>query len=312
MRYTYLAAAAGALLGLTAATAHAADPASCKVVRFSDIGWTDVTATTALTSMILKDLGYAPKITVLSVPVTYQSLKNKDLDVFLGNWMPSMEADRKPFTEDKSIDVLGANLEGAKYTLAVPQYTYDKGLKDFADIQKFGKDLNWKIYGIEPGNDGNRHVLDLIKDKKMGFEKFSLVESSEQGMLAQVEKDYRNKKPIVFLGWEPHPMNKKFKMDYLTGGDDTFGPNFGGATVYTNVRAGYTSECPNVGKLLANLKFTLAGEDVMMDDILSKNMDPGKAAALWLKANKPVLATWLNGVTTFDGKPALPAVQSKL
>ncbi len=312
MRLSTLAAAAAALLGLAAGTAQAADPASCKAVRMSDIGWTDVTATTALTSLILKDLGYAPKITVLSVPVTYQSLKNKDLDVFLGNWMPSMEADRKPFTDDKSIDVLGANLEGAKYTLAVPEYLYEKGLKDFADIQKFGKELNFKIYGIEPGNDGNRHVLDLIKDKKLGFEKFSLVESSEQGMLSQVEKDYRGKKPIVFLGWEPHPMNKKFKMEYLTGGDDTFGPNFGGATVYTNVRAGYVADCPNVGKLLANLKFDLASEDAMMDSILNKNMDPGKAVAQWLKANKGALTKWLDGVTTFDGKPGLAAVQAKL
>lgn len=310
MDFRYIAAAA--LLGLNASAALAADPDSCKTVRFSDIGWTDVTATTATASVILKDLGYTPKITVLSVPVTYQSLKNKDLDVFLGNWMPSMEADRKPYTEDKSIDVLGANLEGAKYTLAVPHYTYDKGVHDFADIQKIGKELNWKIYGIEPGNDGNRHVLDLIKDKRMGFEKFSLVESSEQGMLAQVEKDVRQKKPIVFLGWDPHPMNKKFKMDYLTGGDDTFGPNFGGATVYTNVRTGYVAQCPNVGKLLANLKFTLAAEDAMMDDILSHNMDPAKAAAKWLKANKPTLAQWLDGVTTFDGKPGLAQVESKL
>ena len=30
----------------------------------------------------------------------------------------------------------------------------------------------------------------------------------------------RGKEPIVFLGWEPHPMNTKFKMAYLTGGDD--------------------------------------------------------------------------------------------
>lgn len=312
MRHTYLAAAAGALLGLAAAQAQAADPESCKTVKFSDIGWTDVTATTALTSLILKDLGYTPKVTVLSVPVTYQSLKNKDIDVFLGNWMPSMEADRKPFTDDKSIDVLGANLEGAKYTLAVPQYTYDKGLKDFSDIQKFGKDLKYKIYGIEPGNDGNRHVLDLIKDKKMGFEKFTLVESSEQGMLAEVEKDYRGKKPIVFLGWEPHPMNTQFKMQYLTGGDDTFGPNFGGATVYTNTRVGYSAECPNVGKLLANLKFTLTAENTMMDSILTKKMNETKAAQAWLKANKGVLTTWLDGVTTFDGKPGLPAVEGKL
>jgi glycine betaine/proline transport system substrate-binding protein len=312
MRRRYLAAAVAAVAGLLAVSAQAADPAACKVVRFSDIGWTDVTATTALTSLILKDLGYQPKITVLSVPVTYQSLKNKDLDVFLGNWMPSMEADRKPFTDDKSIDVLNANLEGAKYTLAVPQYLYDKGLHDFSDIQKFGKELNYKIYGIEPGNDGNRHVLDLIKDNRDGLGKFQLVESSEQGMLAQVEKDYRSKKPIVFLGWEPHPMNKVFKMAYLTGGDDTFGPNFGGATVYTNVRAGYASECPNVGKFLNNVKFSLGGENEMMDMILNKKMDPSKAASTWLKAHKDVLATWLDGVTTFDGKPGLAAVQSKL
>ncbi len=313
MRRTYLAAAAAAaLIGLGATAASAADPASCKVVRMSDIGWTDVTATTALTGVLLKDLGYQPKITVLSVPVTYQSLKNKNLDVFLGNWMPSMEADRKPFTDDKSVDVLKANLEGAKYTLAVPQYLYDKGLHDFSDIQKFGKELNYKIYGIEPGNDGNRHVLDIIKANTDGLGKFQLVESSEQGMLSEVERDYRAKKPIVFLGWEPHPMNKMFKMAYLTGGDDTFGPNYGGATVYTNVRAGYVDECPNVGKLLSNEQFSLAGEDEMMDMILNKKMDPSKAVTVWLKGHKDVLTTWLNGVTTIDGKPGLPAVQSKL
>ena len=312
MRRTMLAAAAGALLGLAAPAARAADPASCKVVRLSDISWTDVTATTALTGMILKDLGYQPKITVLSVPVTYQSLKNKNLDVFLGNWMPSMEADRKPFVDDRSVDVLNANLEGAKYTLAVPQYLYDNGLHDFSDIQKFGKDLNYRIYGIEPGNDGNRHVLDLIKENRWGLGKFQLVESSEQGMLSQLEKDYRGKKPIVLLGWEPHPMNTMYRISYLTGGDDTFGPNFGGATVYTNVRAGYAQECPNVARLLQNEKFSLAGEDEMMNLILNKKMDPAKAVAVWARKNRDAIRPWLDGVTTADGKPGWTAVQSRL
>jgi glycine betaine/proline transport system substrate-binding protein len=313
MRIRLIAALlAGAWVSLPGAAAIAADPASCKTVRFSDIGWTDVTVTTALTATILKDLGYAPKITVLSVPVTYTSLKNKDLDVFLGNWMPSMEADRKPYTDDKSIDVMPANLEGAKYTLAVPTYLYDQGLHDFADIGKFGKDLNYKIYGIEPGNDGNRHVLDIIKANQFGLGKFQLVESSEQGMLAEVERAVRAKKPIVFLGWEPHPMNKQFKMSYLTGGDDTFGPNYGGATVFTNTRAGYAEECPNVAKLLNNIKFSLEGEDTMMGAVLQKKEDPNKAVREWLKANPAVLTAWLDGVTTLDGKPGLAAVKSKM
>jgi glycine betaine/proline transport system substrate-binding protein len=310
MRHTMLAA--GLLIGLAAATARASEPASCKVVRFSDIGWADVAATTAVASLILKDLGYTPKIIELTVPATYQSMKTKDLDVFLGNWMPGMEADRKPFVDDKSVDVLGANLQGAKFTLAVPQYTYDKGLHDFADIARYGKELGWKIYGIEPGNDGNQHVLDLIKDAKLGLDKFQLVETSEQGMLSELDKAYRGKKPIVFIGWQPHPMNRNFKIAYLTGGDDSFGPNYGGATVYTNLRGGYAAECPNVGKLLANLRFDLAGEDAMMDAILDKKQDPGKAALAWLRGHKEVLKVWLDGVTTSDGKPGLPAVAAKL
>ena len=86
------------MLGLAgASTAFAAEPASCKTPRFSDVGWTDITATTAIASRLLEGLGYTPKTQVLSVPVTYTSMKNKDVDVFLGNWMPAMEADRKPY-----------------------------------------------------------------------------------------------------------------------------------------------------------------------------------------------------------------------
>jgi glycine betaine/proline transport system substrate-binding protein len=310
MRHSCIAAAVGLLLGL-AGPARAADPASCRTVRFADIGWVDVSATTALTALILRDLGYTPKITELSVPATYQGLKDKSLDVFLGNWMPGMAADRKPFVDDKSVDVLGPNLEGARFTLAVPEYTYDKGLHDFADIEKFGKELGYRIYGIEQGNEGNQHVLDLIREKKFGLEKFQLVEGGEQAMLAQVEHAYHAKKPIVFLGWQPHPMNRRFKMAYLAGGDDTFGPEFGGAAAFTNVRAGYAAECPNVAKLLGQEKFSLAAEDSMMEAILDKKQDPARAAQAWLRANNAVLKIWLDDVTTFDGKPGLPAVEAK-
>lgn len=311
MRFVTMMAAAGVVAAL-AGPANAADPAGCKAVRLSDVGWTDITATTATVALVLKGLGYEPKVDVLSVPVTYQSLGNKNIDVFLGNWMPSMEADRKPFIEAKSVEVVRANLEGAKYTLAVPAYLYDKGLKSFADIAKFKKELGDKIYGIEPGNDGNRLVLDMIKDDKFGLKGFELVESSEQGMLAQVEKATRKNEPIVFLGWEPHPMNTKFKMKYLEGGDDVFGPNYGGATVFTNVRANYLAECPNVGQLLKNVSFTLKMENEIMGYILFDKMDPEKAAQKWVKANPAVLDAWLKDVKSLDGKPGRAAAKQSL
>ncbi|MBN3824989.1 glycine/betaine ABC transporter substrate-binding protein, partial [Burkholderia sp. Ac-20384] len=37
-----------------------------------------------------------------------------------------------------------------------------------------------------------------------------------------------------------------------------------------------------------------------------------QAATEWLKRNTSMLDTWLAGVTTFDGKPALPAVKGYL
>ncbi|MGH8130949.1 MAG: glycine/betaine ABC transporter substrate-binding protein, partial [Steroidobacteraceae bacterium] len=46
--------------------ARAAEPETCRTVRFSDIGWTDVTATTGLASHLVHVLGYEPEVTVLS------------------------------------------------------------------------------------------------------------------------------------------------------------------------------------------------------------------------------------------------------
>ncbi|MEO1161095.1 MAG: choline ABC transporter substrate-binding protein [Pseudomonadota bacterium] len=289
---------------------HASLSAACKAVRFSDVGWTDITATTATATVVLKALGYEPVTQVLSVPVTYSSLKNKDIDVFLGNWMPTMEADIKPYREDGTVESIGANLEGAKYTLAVPKYTYDAGLKTFQDIAKFKDQLGGKIYGIEPGNDGNRLILDMIEKGTFDLKGFEVVESSEAGMLSAVAKAGRKKEHLVFLGWEPHPMNANFEMAYLEGGDDVFGPNLGGATVHTNVRKGYVADCPNAGKLISNLKFTLQMENEIMGAILNDGTDPEKAATTWLKANPGVLDGWLAGVTTFDGGDGMAAAKS--
>ncbi|UHS61984.1 choline ABC transporter substrate-binding protein [Agrobacterium vaccinii] len=307
-----LAAAVSAMALFTTA-ASAAEPASCGTVRFSDVGWTDITATTATASVILKSLGYETDVKILSVPVTYTSLKNKDIDVFLGNWMPTMEGDIKAYRDDKSVETIRENLTGAKYTLATNAKGAELGIKDFKDIAAHSDDLGGKIYGIEPGNDGNRLILGMVEKDSFGLKSFDVVESSEQGMLAQVARAEKSGDPIVFLGWEPHPMNSNFKLTYLTGGDDVFGPNLGGATIYTNARAGYVQECPNVGTFLKNLSFTLPMENEIMGKILNDGAEGEVAATEWLKANPSVIEPWLAGVKTKDGSAdALPAAKKAL
>ena len=284
----------------------------CETVRFADVGWTDITATTAVTSELLKGLGYKTKTDLLSVPVTYSSMANGDIDVFLGNWMPTMEGDIAKYREAGTVETVRANLEGAKYTLAVPKYVYDAGVKSFADLAKHADKFKDRIYGIEPGNDGNRHIQDMIDSDAFGLKDFSLVESSEAGMVSQVSRAVRRNQWIVYLGWAPHPMNSNVEMEYLSGGDDFFGPNYGGANVYTNVRQDYLSECQNVGQLLKNLEFSLEMENQLMEAILNQKQKPAKAAQEWLNANPQQFEAWLEGVKTLDGKDAKQAITSYL
>jgi glycine betaine/proline transport system substrate-binding protein len=296
----------GAGLLATSTAAQAGDAESCKAVRFADVGWTDIQVITGIAGILFDGLGYSSEVKTLSVPVTYASLKNKDIDVFLGNWMPSMTADIKPYLEDKSVEQLPPNLEGAGYGIVVPQYVADAGIKSIADLAANKDKFSGKFYGIESGNDGNRTIQSIIDDPKNGLSGWEVVESSEAGMLTEAEKAMKNNEWIMFLGWTPHPIMGDMKISYLSG-VDTYG--FGPAKVHTNVRAGYLGECPNAGKLISNLKFNLKMEGDMMAPVLKDGKDPKVVAMEWIKANPDSIKAWLDGVTTMDGGDAMAAVQ---
>lgn len=295
---------------LGAGTAAAADAASCKAVRMAEPGWNDLAFTTGIGMVLLKGLGYEPASSLLGVDVIYLSLKNRDLDVFLGYWDPAMITYAKSYMDDGTVETVATNLTGAKYTFAVPAYAWEAGVKDFRDLQKFADRFERKLYGIEPGS--NQLMLDAVNDPALGLKGWEVVESSEQGMLAEVKRHEKDKSFIVFQGWAPHPMNTQFDMKYLTGGDTFYGPDFGAATVSTQVRKGYMQECPNVGQLLKNLVFDVDFENRGMGYLMTDGLAPEEAAIRAIKDDPKRLEAWLSGVTTLDGKPGLDAVRASL
>ncbi|MGO4355137.1 choline ABC transporter substrate-binding protein [Rhizobium sp. RAF36] len=305
---TKIAAMFFAILGCS--SAHAQDAPECKKVRIADLGWTDIMLTNNTAEFILDALGYEATQTLLGMDVTYMSLKNGEMDVFQGNWRPFQDAQYKPFFDQRSVEVLGTNLEGAKFTLAVPKYVADAGIKDFGDLASHGDQFEKQIYALEPGS--NTVLLDMIAANRHELGQWKVVESSEAGMLTQVKRAIARKQWIVFLGWEPHPMNLDYDMSYLTGGDVEFGPNFGGATVRTIARKGYAKACPNVAKLFSNLVFNLEYENHGMQMIIDQGQDAPVAAREMMRLNPQMLDKWLAGVTTFDGKPALPVIKGAL
>lgn len=308
MRTTRIAVLATILAG--PAFAQAAD--ECRTIAMSDPGWTDITSTNAIASTLLDAMGYEAEVGNLSVPITYEAMKEGELDVFLGNWMPAQAQFREELEGSGAAEELAQNLEGAKFTLAVPSYVAEEGVSDFSQLAEHSEEFDGRIYGIESGAPANESLLGMIEANDFDLGEWDLVESGEQAMLAQVDRAARGEDWIVFLAWAPHPMNTAHDLTYLSGGDDYFGPDFGGATVHTLARSGWSEACPNAATFFGNLVFTVEMENEMMRLILDEGMDPEEAAQTYLSENPDVIEPWLEGVTTAEGEPALPAVQSTL
>ncbi|MTI08740.1 choline ABC transporter substrate-binding protein [Curvivirga aplysinae] len=283
---------------------------SCDLVRMAEPGWTDLALTTGTASVILKGLGYDTETKVLGIPVIYEAMVNRDLDVFLGYWDPAMETYFATYKDTGKIKTIHKNLDGAKFTFAVPKFVYEAGVTDFSDLKEHADKFDKKLYGLEAGS--NELMFDVINDTKFGITDWEVIESSEQGMLAQVDRSIRRNKWIAFVGWAPHPMNTRFEIEYLTGGDDHYGPNFGGASVYTQVRETYIDECPNVSKLLSQLTFDVPMESKGMGYILEDGMSPEEAGILLIKENANLLDGWLKNVKTQDGADGLTSVKKSL
>lgn len=300
--------AAGLAIAATSLQTQAED-AQCATVKLGDPGWSDIAVTNGIASLLLENLGYKVETQTLAVPIIYAGLQKGQVDAFLGNWMPAQQSNYDKFVATGEVDKVVENLAGTEYTLAVPTYAFDAGVKNFADLEKFADKFERKIYGIASGSPANESIKQMIAANEFGLKDWQLVESSEQAMLVQVGRAVKRDKFVVFLGWTPHPMNVQYAMNYLKGGEKYFGAS---GSVNTLTRKGYAQECPNAGKLLSNLTFTQEMENDIMDQVLSKEASNADAIKTWLRANPWVIESWLKGVNTRDGGDGQQAIVAAL
>ncbi|WP_079435106.1 choline ABC transporter substrate-binding protein [Zoogloea sp. LCSB751] len=307
-------ALAAAAVSATASAAAPVDAPACQTVRLASPGWADIDATNALAGAVLKGLGYRPAVQTLSVPVTYQGLKSGQVDVFLGNWMPAQRELTEPFFRQGQVERLATNLDKARFTLAVPDYVAKAGVRSFADLQAHADKFGKRFYGIEPGAPANQILRQMIAGKAYGLSGWTLVESGDAALLAQLERSFKSDaKPwMVFLAWEPHVINTRFPITYLQGGDAHFGPDYGAATVSTVSRKGYAAQCPNLGRLFGQLRFSVALENEMLKQTVGERVEPGQAALALIKRHPELLDGWLKGVVTSQGGDGLAAVRHSL
>jgi glycine betaine/proline transport system substrate-binding protein len=252
---------------------------------------------------MLRQMGYETDLITASVPIMFKSLSNDERDAFLGLWLPTQRSMVQDNLKEGSIDIVTKNLEGAKYTVAVSEEAWENGVKHFKDLATNAEEFESTILGIEAGNDGNQIIKSMIDDDAYGMSKLELKPSSEAGMLTEVQRRHRKGKWAAWLGWAPHPMNINIDMKFLKGGADYWGPNQGGATVYTMARKGYAWQCPNVGQFLENYTYTVEEQSKMAGLVINDEMDYAKAGRTLIKEHPELLERWFGGGGTYQTGP---------
>lgn len=285
---------------------------SAQEVSFGYVEWPGVTVKTHVASAILDTLGYETDMQALSVPLVFKGLSEGDLDAFLGVWEPSMESMVNPYLSDEggdgTVTLVARNLEPTIYRPAVPTFVAEQGITSLADVAANAEMFGGQVYGIEPGNDGNQILIDMIEADTYGFSSLELVESSTEGMLTQVERAVEREEPIAFLAWSPHWMNAAFELTYLDDPENVWG---GDGYVATAMNSDVLQADANLAKFLEQYTVTPEMQDLWIDAYSRQGNDPAQVAREWITANLDTVTGWVEGVTTADGGSAAEALQAE-
>lgn len=277
-------------------------------VAFGTVDWPEAIAKTNVAATMVEALGHETEIEQLSVPLVFKGLETGDLDLFMEAWFPTMQTNMDA-VEEGSVVSLTTNLPEATFSVAVNKEAYDAGVRSHEDLDEYKERFGGTIYGIEPGNDGNQVVIDAIKNDTYGLGDWKIVESSTNGMLAEVEKRTRDGEWVAFTGWEPHWMGQKYDMGLLEDPQEIWG---GPSHVETLATADLEESNPEVHQLFTQMKVDKDIQGYWIDQIDNSGKEPEEIALEWLAENPEMTDRWMEGVEAADGTSGAEALQTYL
>ncbi len=280
------------------------------IVNFGTVDWPEAIAKTYVTSTVVEALGYEVEIQELGVPSVFQGLDTGDLDIFVEAWFPTMQTN---YDEVSNVESVRTNLPDAEFSVAVNQEACEAGVTSHEDLDEFADRFEEggepTIYGLEPGNDGNQVVLDMIENDTYGLGGWKLVESSTNGMLAEVDRRTGNGEWVAWTGWRPHWMNNRYDMCLLEDPELAWG---GPSHVETLVNQDFPERFPELYPFFEQMTVNQEIQAELIDLVDNSGLEPQEVALQWLRENPDVTAQWLEGVTATDGTDGQEALRQYL
>lgn len=302
--------ASGIALVTTALFASMAQ-ADDQTLDFGVPAWPGITVKTAIAEQLLNPLGYETSIQEIGLQVIYQGIESGDIDAFLGAWLPAQREMFNPRKESGVLIDVANNVDGAKMTLAVPEYLYESGIQSFADLDEHRDQFNGQIHGFGAGSAASEILHDAIDNDIWGLGDWRLVDTSEVGMLSAARDAISREEAIVWVGWTPHWMNLELPMRYLDDPENLFGENNGESDVLTLLRSDYANAHPNVVTFFEQFTFTAEEQSWMIQAFGQEEQDLADVAEQWVTDHPERIEAMLDDVTTTDGDPAWPVIEER-
>jgi glycine betaine/proline transport system substrate-binding protein len=209
--------------GTAATTAKgAANVGKGASVRIGAFNWDESVASANLWQQVLTRRGYQPQVTTYDPGAAFTGLSSGSLDYLTDAWLPTTHASyMKQY--GKNYTDLGAWYGRTSLEVSVPSYV--KGVKTMADLKGKGAEFGGRIIGIEPGA-GEMKLLSSKVLPGYGLDKeYQLVASSTSSMLAELKRDYAQKKPVAVVLWSPHWAYSTYDLTKLADPRGLWGPS---------------------------------------------------------------------------------------
>lgn len=237
-----------------------------------------------ITRQIAREQGYEVEVVAGDVGFMFLSLTQGDIDAWAGVWLPSIHKTYQEKYGDQ-YDLGSAIFQDAPVGWVVPEYV---AVDSIAALKGNEEAVNGKLIGLEPGAGMMLVSEEIIKGYDLDME---IISGSLASMMAEADYAITHKEPIVFLGWRPHTMMRKYDLKFL---EDPKGYWDLDAECW-GVRKGLDEYAPDMNNLFHNFKMSLDDVEAFLYAYEEEGQNVEVLAKDWVEKNRADIDAWLKG-----------------
>lgn len=281
------------------------------VIKLAVNPWKASELNAAIAKIILEEkMGFLVELVPVDENAQWQSLASGDIHASLEIWPSGHRENIQNYIENSKTVENGGNLGPVgKIGWFIPKYLQDEypelgnweGFKDPQNVALFATNRGGKGQFFTGDPTWTQYDEQIINNLELNFEVNVL--GSEEALIQEVDKAYKNKKPIIFYFWTPHWAHSIYELspvklpDYtdecylnIKGGVNCDYPSDQLLKVFWS---GFKDYAPEAHKFLRKFNYTNQDQIGMLAAVQLNKKEVEEVARTWITNNESVWMPWI-------------------